>query len=662
MPDDDEEARLRSVALQNAQSIFVARRRAEEELRKQSEWLRTTLASIGDGVITTDGQGRVSFMNAMAEALTGWHQAEALGRLLTDVLQLIHDVTREPVQNPAIQALQTATIVRLENHTILIDRHGRERPIDDSAAPIRDESGAVTGAVMVFRDVSERKIAEHARAHLAAIVDSSHDAIISKTLQGIVRSWNSGAERLFGYSADEAIGRPITFLIPPDRLSEEDEILRRIARGEMIDHFETVRVTREGEFVDISLTVSPIRDASGAIIGASKIARDNRERKRVEETLRQADRQKDAFIALLAHELRNPLAPIRTAFHVMQLAEGNPRAVANARAVMDRQLGHMVRLIDDLLDISRIGQQKLELRRSRVLLSDVVGSAVETARPFIDAAGHELSVMLPATPLYLHADLTRLSQVLSNLLCNSAKFTDRGGRIVLAAQRQDETICLSVRDTGIGIEAGALHQIFDMFAQLDHGPERAREGLGIGLALVKGLVEMHGGSVTASSEGCGKGSTFTVALPLLATPEPVPAPSPTPLPTASPRQRILVVDDNRDAADSLTSMLNLMGHEVHTAYDGREALAIAASFEPALMFIDIGLPDINGYEVTRRIRAEAWGQTIRVIALTGWGQESDHARSKQAGCDGHLVKPIELAALEGVLSDSSQSPDARPVS
>ena len=247
IPDDDEDAGLRSVSLRNAQSILVARRRAEEEVRKQAEWFRTTLASIGDGVITTDAQGRVTFINAVAEALTGWQQAEALGRLLTEVLLLIHEVTREPVDNPVIQALETATIVRLANHTILIDRHGREWPVDDSAAPIRDGSGAVTGAVLVFRDVSDRKLAEHVRAHLAAIVDSSHDAIISKTLQGIVRSWNGGAERLFGYPADEAIGRPITFLIPPDRLAEEDEILRRVARGELIEHFETVRVTKQGQ-------------------------------------------------------------------------------------------------------------------------------------------------------------------------------------------------------------------------------------------------------------------------------------------------------------------------------------------------------------------------------------------------------------------------------
>ena len=262
--DSDEEARLRAVALQNAQSILVARRRAEEALRQQSEWLRITLASIGDAVITTDADGRVTSMNAVAQALTGWSQTDALGQLLTDVFRIVHEDTREPVDNPAIRALQTGTIIRLANHTVLLARTGEEHPIDDSAAPIRDESGTTVGAVLVFRDVSERKRTDLARAHLAAIVESSDDAIVSKTLQSIILSWNKGAERLFGYSADEAIGQPITMLIPPDRRDEEQQILERIIRGERIEHFETVRVSKDGRRIDISLTISPIRDAGGA--------------------------------------------------------------------------------------------------------------------------------------------------------------------------------------------------------------------------------------------------------------------------------------------------------------------------------------------------------------------------------------------------------------
>ena len=289
-------------------------------------------------------------------------------------------------------------------------------------------------------------------------------------------------------------------------------------------------MTKDGRLLDISLTVSPIRDASGEIIGASKIARDITDRKRAEEALQESNRHKDQFIALLAHELRNPLAPLRTALHVMQLAEGDPGKVARAREVMERQLGHMVRLIDDLLDISRIGQNKLELRRAKVALSEVVNNAVETARPLIDDAGHELTISLPATPVYLDGDLTRLSQVLSNLLTNSAKYTERGGSILLAAERRGGEVIISVRDTGIGIPADALDHIFDMFSQVDRGLERAKDGLGIGLALVKGLVQMHGGTVTAASQGPGTGSTFTITLPVLPSSTPsseAPPPSPT---------------------------------------------------------------------------------------------------------------------------------------
>jgi len=292
----DEEARLRDVALQNAQSILVARRRAEDALRQQSEWLRVTLGSIGDAVITTDADGRVTFLNAVAQTLTGWSQTDALGHLLSDVFRIVHEDTRQPVHNPAIQALQTGTVVRLANHTVLIARTGEEHPVDDSAAPIRDESGATIGSVLVFRDVSERKRTELARAHLAAIVESSEDAVVSKNLESIILSWNKGAERLFGFSAREAVGQSITMLIPPERRDEEREILSRIVRGEPIEHFETVRLAKYGRRIDISLTISPIRNAANEVIGASKIARDISRRKTLE--------ARDRFLADLDDRLR----------------------------------------------------------------------------------------------------------------------------------------------------------------------------------------------------------------------------------------------------------------------------------------------------------------------------------------------------------------------
>jgi PAS domain S-box-containing protein len=649
---DNEEERLRSAALESSRTILQARKRAEEELRKRSEWLRITLASIGDAVISTDAEGRVTFMNGVAESLTGWTQSEATGRPLADVFQIVNEGTREPGANPALRALKEGTVVGLANHTILIARDRTERFIDDSAAPIRDDSGVAVGAVLVFRDVTERRNAEEAQARLAAIVESSQDAIISKTLDGVIRSWNTGAERLFDYPAHEAIGQPITLIIPPDRRDEEFEILARISQGERIEHFETVRVSKQGRLIDISLTVSPIRDRDGRIIGASKIARDITDRKRVDKALDEANQRKDQFIALLAHELRNPLAPLRNGLQVLRLAGTDTSAIAQARDMMDRQLGHMVRLIDDLLDISRVSQNKMELRRSRVLLKDVISSAVETARPAIEEAGHEFTISLPPEPIYLDADLTRLAQVFSNLLNNSAKYTERGGRILLAAERQGSEVIVSVRDTGLGIPANDLPRIFDMFSQVDRSVERSTGGLGIGLALVKGLVEMHGGKVTAMSAGEGKGSTFTVKLPAFErTAAPLaPVRSESEPHYAGPLRRILVVDDNRDSANSMAMMLKLMGNEVRTAHDGIEAIETAQEFRPKAILMDLGMPRLNGYEATRRIREQPWGRGMLIIALTGWGQEADRSQSQEAGCDGHLVKPVNLSDLESLLT------------
>lgn len=1120
---DEEERQLRSVALQNAAAILGARQRAERDLEAERERLRITLASIGDAVITTGPDGRVTFLNGVAESLTGWTLAEATGRPLPEIFRIVDEFSREPVEDPAVRALRAGAVVGLANHTILIARDGTERPIDDSAAPMRDGAGNPVGAVLVFRDATERRRAEEVRARLAAIVESSEDAIVSKTLDGEIRSWNAGAERLFGYTAAEAVGRSITLIIPPERLDEERMILGKIRSGERVEHYETVRVAKDGRRIDISLTVSPIRSTGGEIIGASKVAHDITdqkraerrmgvqhavtralsesatlaeaapavlravceyqgwefaalwsvdkaegvvrcsdvwlapslvaprfesitrgarfrqgvglpgrvwaearplwvpdvtaegnfprapaaaaeglhgalacpvvlggevlgvveffsrevrppdedllrmmagmgsqigqflERKRAEEALRRSeaqfrqmadgmpqivwtarpdgfidyynerwyeftgfprneygdeswkpilhpddvrrcvdtyygcirsgslyqieyrlkdrrtggyrwflgrahplrdeagrivrwfgtctdiddtkrgeeanrfladasaalaeltdfestlqkvaglavpffadwcgvdvvhadgsvrrlavthsdpakvawalelarryppdpsdphgvmrvlrtgepewvpvipddmlaelsrdaehlrtvrglglksyicvplrsrarvlgaltfataesgrvydaddlraaedlahraviaienanllaalretDRRKDEFLALLAHELRNPLAPLRSGVEVLRLSGGEPDAVARARDRMDRQLTHLVRLVDDLLDVSRISRGKMELRRERVRLADVVGSAVETARPLTDAAGHTLRVSLPDDPVPLDADLTRLAQVFANLLTNSAKYTPHGGKIWLTAARDGAEVVVTVRDTGIGIPAGDLARIFDMFSQVDRSIERSTGGLGIGLALVKGLVEMHGGTVRAESPGVGAGSTFTVRLPVVV-PEAAAAPVAEPAadghaPRAAGR-RVLVVDDNRDGAESLAEMLRLLGHEPYTAHDGLEAVEAAGRLRPDLVLMDVGMPRLNGLDATVRIRAQPWGRKVRIVALTGWGQEGDRVRSREAGCDGHLVKPVSLVDLQRLLAE-----------
>eukprot|EP00456_Euglypha_rotunda_P014701 TRINITY_DN1465_c0_g1_i1.p1 TRINITY_DN1465_c0_g1~~TRINITY_DN1465_c0_g1_i1.p1 ORF type:complete len:1265 (-),score=298.77 TRINITY_DN1465_c0_g1_i1:3677-7471(-) len=1232
-----------------------------DEAQHQSEWLRIALSSIGDGVISTDHKGCVTFMNKIAEDLTGWTKPEAVGQPLSDVFRIINEQTRKTVANPALRALQEGTIFGLANHTILIARDGTERPIDDSAAPMRGEDGEIFGSILVFRDVTERKQIEQAQARLASIVSSSDDAIISKTLNGVIQTWNPGAERLFGYTAEEAIGQPMTLIIPPERHHEEQAILARLIKGERIDHFETVRVAKDGRRLDISLSISPLRGFDGNIIGASKVARDitgqkstaieqqrlaetlglalssadlgtwdwdpetdlivlspraaeiygvspgkvytrewmrsrvhpdHRDRARnaaaqavaskseydleypldgpaddltwvtargrgvydaegrlvrmlgiVQDTthrkqaevalraserrhqflaelafrtqqltdpaeimsttarmlaehlavdrcayaevadgsvyfiigdfarnssgvaghwpvgyygdecrrlmlanepyvvtdantdpriksqdleayhttkiraaicvplhkegkltavmgvhqqsqrewkpeeielvrtvvalsweamergrvarnlaesrsrldyavqlsglgfwycdlpfdvlrwdervkehfwlppdatvtielffsrlhpddrettrsmieacirdhrpysadyrtvdpttgaikwiralggtayaadgtpirfdgvtaditnrkldeirlakalelereqslllkevadaaltlhscatpenvvrvvadeakrilraqsvfalmstgdgsteeawsisgeqgsapgprdvaaleqvsrdvrltnqprrltrvefansddwpadqqtdsrpvmwqnwlavplvnrngknlgiiqgfdkeagefterdqsvlvqlahiasvaienaqlyseLRDGDRRKDEFLAVLAHELRNPLAPLRNGLQILHLTGVEAKTAAKAREMMDRQLSHMVRLIDDLLDISRISRNKMELRRSRVLLADIVSSAIETCRPMIEEAGHELTVGIPTDPVYLDADLTRLAQIFANLLANSVKYTPTGGHISLTAHEASGQLVVTIADSGIGIPKHALNSIFNMFSQVDRSIERSSGGLGIGLALVKGLVEMHGGTVEAFSPGEGRGSVFTVRLPIRT--EGVVSvieEENDELPDTMSRRRILVVDDNQDAATSMAMMLTLMENDVRVAHDGVQAVEVAEEFQPQVILMDVGMPRLNGYEATRRIREQEWGHNIAVIALTGWGQDADKILSREAGCNGHLVKPVNLPDLEKLLNELEKS-------
>jgi PAS domain S-box-containing protein len=516
---------------------IAERRKAELSEQEQAELLRVTLASIGDAVITTDSQGHITYLNGVAESLTGWKLEEACGQLLATVFRIINEQTRAPAESPVDRALREGLIVGLANHTILIARDGIERPIDDSAAPIRDKSGTFVGVVMIFRDDTERR--------------------------------------------------------------------------------------------------------------------------RAAQALQEADRRKDEFLATLAHELRNPLAPIGNALEIIRVAADDQQALHLARCTMERQLVQMVRLVDDLLDVSRITRGTIELRKEHVNLAAVVRSALETSQPLFDRSGHQLSVRLPPELVFVDVDVTRLAQVFANLLNNAAKYTEPGGQVELSVQPSEANVAISVKDNGIGIPTSMLAWVFDMFTQVDRSLEKAHGGLGIGLTIVKRLVEMHGGTIEAHSGGPGRGSEFIVRLPIVSSPADEIKPAQSSEETTRPkiRRRILVVDDNKDAASSVALLLRLSGHETQVAHDGQEALDVAITYRPEIILLDIGMPRMSGLEVCRQIRKQAWGSNVLIIAVTGWGQEADRRRSQEAGFNYHLVKPIESSALRTIISNLGETHD-----
>ncbi len=994
----DTERLLLGVAVNQAAGL-LQRKEVEEELRRQAEWQRVTLASIGDAVITTDTEGRVTSLNSVAESLTGWTSQDARGVPLDRVFHIVNEQTRQVVENPATRALGEGRIIGLANHTVLVAKDGTERPIDDSAAPIKDDRGSVVGVVLVFRDVSERKRVEQQRNVRLAVTHALSEAgLVEDAASGVLRAVceNLGWDVGFFWTVNEggnalecrqswhrpcvpvedfergscsrtfergqglpgrvwASGKPAWILdIAHDdnfprlalavryglhsafgcpvvggeqalgviefftrRIHEPDadllEMMGTVAGsvGQFIERKRAEVALRESEqrfrqladampqivwtarpdgnidylnrrwteFTGLPQTVSnegwgrllhpdeaksaserwAASVASGApfemelrlldrrqqgyrwhlirtvavLDGDGKVARwfgtgtDIHEQKRAEESsrflaqasaelagvvdcestlqkvanlavpyfadwsavdladeeghlrrlavahqdadkialvrelmreyppdpqspvglfavlrtgkpelvgeitderlvrqakdehhlrlirslglksyicvplvvsgntlglltfataesgrryteadlalavdlahraavaientqlyqaLRETDRRKDEFLATLAHELRNPLAPVCNALQILKMPKVDSQTVERTREMMERQVQHLVRLVDDLLDVSRVMRGKIELRRERVELASIVARAVETAQPLVDAQRHELSVRISSDSLLLDADPVRLAQVVGNLLTNAAKYTEPGGRIWLTAGRDGDMAVLRVRDNGIGIAPPMLPRIFELFVQVEHASARAQGGLGIGLTLVKNLVEMHNGIVHARSEGLGKGSEFVVRLPLLAQVHDQAQVGQAGQPALSPAPsgyRLLVVDDNQDAADSLAMLLRLQGHEVRVAFSGVAALEMTKTYWPDMVFLDIGMPGMDGYEVARRLRLTPGLENVMLAALTGWGQQEDRRRTAEAGFDHHLVKPPEPAAVEGILA------------
>jgi PAS domain S-box-containing protein len=494
-----------------------------------------------------------------------------------------------------------------------------------------------------------------------AVLESALDAIITIDHQGTIVEFNPGAEKMFGWPRSEAIGKPLVDLVIPASLKEKHRqgMLHYMATGHgpILDkRLELPAVRSDGAEFPVELAVTRISLAGPPLF--TGYIRDITERKKLEDALREraiqlseADRRKNEFLATLAHELRNPLAPIRNGLQILGLCDGDPDATGQALDMMERQLSQMVHLIDDLLDLSRVSRGTIELRKERIELSKVVEQAVEMSRPVVEQAGHHLAINVPQSPIYVDADLTRLAQVFSNLLNNAAKYTERGGEIRLLIEQQNGEVLISVQDNGIGIPREMLPYVFDMFTPVNRNLQRSQGGLGIGLSIVKKLVEMHGGSVEATSDGDGLGSQFIVRLPVvLSVVQPQVDDDEDIRPSS--RRRILVVDDNRDAADSLAKILRLKGNESLSAHDGHEAIRQAAEFRPEVILLDIGMPGLNGYDTARQIRAQPWGKNMLLVALTGWGQDEDRRRSQDAGFDEHVVKPINAAMLEKLLASS----------
>jgi PAS domain S-box-containing protein len=809
---------------------------AEIELSRQPALLAAIVESSDDAIVAKTLEGRVVAWNSGAERIFGYTADEMIGRSITTIIptELLDE------ERQILQKLQRGE--RLDHfETTRLAKDGRRLRVSLTVSPVRDASGIIVGASKIARDIGSQKLAESARAHLAAIVASSEDAIVSKTLAGEIESWNEGATRIFGYTAEEMIGKSITVIIPPELHAQEQEILARVQQGERLEHFDTIRLSKDGRRIPVSLTVSPVRDSRGTIIGASKVARDISERKRTEqalaaserllsaeadalaklnewstrlwrtrsldagweevlaatiellgadmgsiqlldttkgpvaepaliivaqrglqqdfldsfkalsvdsdsvsgrtlrsgartlvedietdrlfepfrataraagfrslvampligagptpigvvsayfrlahrptdqelrrldlyvrqagdfiqrcrleqelrereEALREDDRRKNEFLALLAHELRNPLAPIRYALATTKKTGRTAEQQRRAEEIIERQVAHMGCLLDDLLDVSRITRGTLELKKSHIELASVLGAAIEAARPILDAKQHTLSLDLPKHAVGLEADPVRLAQIFSNLLINAAKYTDAGGQVELKAEQGGDEIIVAVRDNGIGITADMMPQLFTLFCQAHRARDRSEGGLGVGLSLVRGLVTLHDGRVEAHSEGANRGSEFIVRLPLG-------RPAAEIVETGTVADdlkvcaglKILIVDDNRDAADTCATLLELSGYHVQTAYDGRGALELAERLRPHALLLDIGLPDCSGYEVAEKVRAAPWGRETLLIAVTGWGQGEDKRRAFEAGFSHHLTKPIAAQTVESLL-------------
>ena len=542
-------------------------------------------------------------------------------------------------------------------HRIIVS--GQVKWVREKAYLEFDKTGALSGGFGVAQDITDRKRPEEAlrtsETRFRAIFENAATGIAITDLQGRFLQCNPAYCKLVGYTEEELGQINFSDLIHPDDRADNFARVRRLRDKELSSfEIENRYVRKDGEAVWVRKFVSLLHDQEDQPPHIMALVTDVTERRHMEAALLEADRRKDAFLATLAHELRNPLAPIRNAISALQrLSDDDPAAKDRARlliTIAERQVDHLIRLVDDLLDVARITSGKIELKKQHVDLGDIMRQAIETSQPVIDAEQHVVTISLADQPLLLDGDPVRLTQVFANLLNNAAKYTPPEGRIAISTKRDHDEAVVSIRDNGIGIKAEMLPRVFDLFFQTSRAKSRDQGGMGIGLALARSLVEMHGGQVEARSDGPGRGSEFVVRLPLAAAPsQDERIEGETTVASVPASHRVLVVDNDWDVGDSLVMLLQLMGADVRVAYNGAAALATVAEFKPDLALVDIGMPNMDGYETARRIRLMPEGKNLVLVALSGWGREDDRRRAMEAGFDHHFVKPIEFDALENLL-------------
>lgn len=628
---------------------ITARKEAERALRESESFYRQTLESIPGMTFTNKPDGTCDYVSEQWVEFTGVPASEQLGDGWSRILHPDDRARATAAWRAAVEGHGGYDLEYRVRH-----RDGEYAWFKVRGRAIRDASGAIVRWFGTAVNVDSLKRTEAAlresEERFRTLADNISQLAWMADASGWLFWYNERWYEYTGTTFEEMQGWGWKAVHHPDHL---ERVLVRYQRsldtGEPWEDVFPLR-GKDGRYRWFLSRALPIRDAGGKVVRWFGTNTDVTEQRAAEEALRDAGRRKDEFLATLAHELRNPLAPLRNGLYVLAHTGGQGAAAGRALAMMERQLGQMVRLIDDLLDLSRLSRGKIALQKERVSLAAVAHQAVETSRPAIDEGAHVLEIDAPPEPIHVDADPTRLAQAISNLLHNAAKFTPRGGHIRLSVERRGGEAVASVRDDGIGIPPDMLGRVFDMFTQVDPSLERSRGGLGIGLSLVRQLVELHGGRVEARSAGPGRGSEMIIHLPLAA-PAPAERPAGGAAAAGSGGRRILVVDDNRDAAQSLAMMLDLRGHETRLAHDGLEALDMASAFLPDVVLLDIGMPRMNGYDAARELRRRM-GRRVRLVALTGWGQEEDRRRSKEAGFDLHLVKPVEPGALMDLLASS----------